>query len=139
MQIGALAAQSGTLVETIRYYERIGLMPSPPRSASGYRQYRAEHLQRLLFLRRCRALGFSIEEIRSLAALASRRERSCRKVKSIAERHLEDVRRKRSDLLRLECALSALVDSCGGGRIADCKILEALAEGAEPSNCADGA
>jgi len=139
MQIGALASRSGTLVETIRYYERIGLMPEPPRSGSGYRQYRPEHLQRLLFLRRCRALGFSIEEVRSLAALATCRKRSCRTVQRIAERHLEDVRRKRADLRRLEQTLGALIDSCDGGRIADCKILEALADGADHSNCADHA
>ena len=134
MKIGHLAASSGTLVETIRYYEHIGLMPEPPRSASGYRQYRPEHLQRLMFLRRCRALGFSIEEIRSLVALTSRRERSCRTVQRIAERHLEDVRQKLADLRRLEVALGALVESCAGGRIAECKILEALAQGAVPSN-----
>ncbi|HEY8539595.1 MAG: helix-turn-helix domain-containing protein [Gammaproteobacteria bacterium] len=133
MRIGGLAARSGTLVETIRYYERIGLMPTPPRSPSGYRQYRPEHLQRLLFLRRCRALGFSIEEIRSLIALASGPDRSCRTVRSIAERHLEDVRQKLADLRRLELALGALVESCAGGPIAECKILEALAQGAERS------
>lgn len=134
MRIGTLSKQGGTLIETIRYYERVGLMPAPPRSASGYRQYRPEHLQRLLFLRRCRTLGFSIEEIRSLLALTTRRERSCDTVQRIAERHLQDVRKKISDLRRLQTALGALVDSCAGGRIADCKILEALAHDAVPSN-----
>ena len=139
MRIGALSAQSGTLIETIRYYERIGLMPEPPRSASGYRQYRPEHLQRLRFLRRGRTLGFSIEQIRSLLALTIRRGRSCRSVQRIAEQHLEDVHQKISDLRRLETALGALVDSCVGGRIADCKILEALAQDPTPSNSAGSA
>lgn len=126
MLIGALAAKSDTLVETIRYYERIGLMPAARRSASGYRQYDDADLQRLLFLRRCRALGFSIEEIRSLVALAGRRNRSCRSVQGVAEQHLADVRQKLSDLRGLERALGALVESCDGGRMSDCKILESL-------------
>jgi MerR family mercuric resistance operon transcriptional regulator len=127
VQIGQLAARTGILVETIRYYERVGLIPGAPRSTSGYRIYRAEHQRRLVFVRRCRDLGFSIQEIKSLIALADQREQPCATVTSIAKQHLADVRAKRADLDRLEQALNALIVSCDSERVADCKILEALA------------
>lgn len=126
MRIGELAERSGTLVETIRYYESVGMMPDPPRSASGYRQYRPEHLWRLLFLRRCRDLGFSIQEIGSLLKLAEQREEPCSKVARVATHHLEAVQAKLSDLKRLERALKSLIESCTGGPVAECRILEAL-------------
>jgi MerR family mercuric resistance operon transcriptional regulator len=126
VQIGQLAARSGIVVETIRYYERVGLIPGAPRSTSGYRLYRSEHLRRLVFVRRCRDLGFSIKEIKSLIALADQRDQPCRSVASIASQHLAEVRAKRTDLGRLEQALDALAGSCDDGRVADCKILDAL-------------
>ncbi len=126
MRIGELSKQSGTLVETIRYYEQVGLMPAPPRTQAGYRAYRPEHLQRLIFLRRSRELGFSIEEIRSLLRLAEQRSQSCTTVTRVATQHLDAVRTKVADLRRLERGLRILIDSCAGGQIADCKILDAL-------------
>ncbi|MBS0422566.1 MAG: helix-turn-helix domain-containing protein [Proteobacteria bacterium] len=126
MRIGELGKQSGTLVETIRYYEQVGLMPAPPRTQAGYREYRPEHLQRLIFLRRCRELGFSIEEIRSLLRLAEQRNQSCATVTRAATQHLNDIRGKLADLRQLAQGLQTMIDSCTGGRIADCKILEAL-------------
>jgi len=126
MLIGELATRSGTLVETIRYYERVGMMPAPPRSASGYRQYRPEHLQRLLFLRRCRDLGFSIQEISSLLELAEQREEPCTKIARVATHHLDAVQAKLTDLKRLHRALRSLIESCSGGPVSECKILEAL-------------
>lgn len=126
MRIGQLAERSGTLVETIRYYENVGMMPDPPRSASGYRQYQPEHLSRLLFLRRCRDLGFSIQEIGSLLKLAEQREEPCSKVARVATHHLEAVQSKLSNLKRLERALKSLIKSCTGGPVAECRILEAL-------------
>jgi len=126
MRIGQLAERSGTLVETIRYYENVGMMPDPPRSASGYRQYQPEHLSRLLFLRRCRDLGFSIQEIGSLLKLAEQREEPCSKVARVATHHLEAVQAKLSNLKRLERALKSLIKSCTGGPVAECRILEAL-------------
>ena len=126
LRIGQLAARTGILVETVRYYERVGLIPGARRSKSGYRLYRPEHLHRLVFVRRCRDFGFSIKEIKSLIALADHREQPCEDVTSIAKQHLADVRAKRADLNRLELALDALVTSCKGGRVADCRILEAL-------------
>lgn len=126
VRIGELAKHSGTLVETIRYYEQAGLMPAPPRTPVGYREYRPEHLQRLIFLRRSRELGFSIEEIRSLLRLTEQRNQSCATVTRVAAQHLNDVRGKLADLRQLARGLQTLIDSCGGGQIADCKILEAL-------------
>lgn len=127
MQTGQLAARSGTNVETIRYYERVGLLPAPRRNPSGYRQYREDHLRRVKFVRHCRDLGFSITEIRGLLALASDPERPCAEVTSLARVHLLDVRRKLANLRRLERTLDQLVGCCHEHRIADCRILEELA------------
>lgn len=126
MRIGELARLSGTLPETIRYYEQVTLIPAPPRSASGYRRYSAEHLKRLRFLRRCRDLGFSIAEIRSLLRLAERAEQSCKPVTDLATQHLTRIRAKIADLKRLERSITDLVGSCPDERIADCRILESL-------------
>lgn len=126
MQIGQLAARTGVLVDTIRYYEQVGLIARAPRTKSGYRLYQPEHLRRLIFIRPCRALGFSINEIRSLINLSGYREQRCTIVTSMAEQHLVQVGAKRADLDRLDQALSALIASCVGGRVANCKFLEAL-------------
>jgi len=130
MQIGQLAARSGTIVETIRYYERVGLLPAPARNSSGYRQYREDHLRRLTFVCHCRDLGFSISEIRSLLALADNSDRSCAEVTSLARKHLTDVRSKLASLRRLERTLDRLVSTCHEQRVADCKILAELASAA---------
>ncbi len=126
MQIGQFAARSGTIVETIRYYERVGLLPAPDRNPSGYRQYGEDHLRRLKFVRHYRDLGFSVAEIRSLLTLADDPERSCTEVTSLARTHLIDVRRKLASLRRLERTLDRLVGCCHEHRVADCRILEEL-------------
>lgn len=92
MVIGRLSKDTGTKVETIRYYERVGLLPAPARSAGGYRLYRVDHLKRLNFIRRARALGFSIDEIRTLLRLADERKRPCAEVRVVADAHLSDAR-----------------------------------------------
>ena len=94
MNIGELARVADTKAETIRYYERIGLLPPPPRTAGNYRDYSDAHVSRLSFTRRARDLGFSIEQIRALLDLADQRERSCEAVDVIAREHLTDVKRK---------------------------------------------
>ena len=126
MRIGELARRSGVQAVTIRYYEQVALLPAPPRSAGGYRQYSPEHITRLQFLRRCRDLGFSIAEIRSLLNLAERTDQSCEAVTQLATQHLIAVREKIADLKRLERTLRTLVGSCHDRRIADCRILESL-------------
>ncbi|MDN3565220.1 helix-turn-helix domain-containing protein [Paeniroseomonas aquatica] len=130
MQIGELARAAETTAETIRYYETIGLLPSPPRTAGNYRAYTAAHLQRLVFTRRARSLGFGIEQVRALLDLADQRERSCAAVDAIARDHLAEVDRKLADLAALRAELDALIGQCGHGIVAECRILEALAPAA---------
>ena len=129
MLIGQLSDRSGVKLETIRYYERAGLLPPPPRTASGYREYRPDHLQRLVFLRRSRQLGFSIKEVQDLLNLASQPDRVCRDVTRLAAAHITSVKAKIRELQRLQRALEKLVCACPGrARIADCGILEALGD-----------
>jgi Hg(II)-responsive transcriptional regulator len=133
VRIGQLSEQSGVKVETIRYYERVGLLPAPPRAACGYREYRADHVQRLVFLRHSRELGFSIREVQELLRLASQPSRICRDVRGLAAARLVSVRMKIRELRRLQRALEKLVQSCPREvPIAECGILEALTDGTKP-------
>ena len=127
LTIGRLAALSGVNLETVRYYERIGLMPEPGRSDGGHRSYEPEHRQRLKFIRRARDLGFSIDEIRALLDLATSGHRSCEEVRPIAAAHLADVRAKLADLARLEAVLADTVKQCARhAQAPTCALLEAL-------------
>ena len=126
MAIGRLAKDTGIKVETIRYYERVGLLPAPGRSLGGYRLYGTNHLKRLTFVRRARTLGFSIGEVRTLLRLADERKRPCAEVRVVAEAHLKDVRAKIADLRRMEQVLKTTVARCAKGRRADCPVIEAL-------------
>jgi len=130
LNIGALAKATGTKVETIRWYERVGLLPAPARTAGNYRTYGESHLGRLSFIRRARDLGFSLEQIRALLDLAEDRERSCEAVDAIAREHLGEVDRKIADLQALRRGLDFLIGQCSHGRVAECRIIEALAPGA---------
>src|SRR5215813_9909718 len=132
--IGALSKHTGTNIETIRYYERIGLLPAPARSSGGYRLYGTGHLKRLNFIRRARMLGFSIGEVRTLLRLADERKRPCAEVRVVAEAHLKDVRAKIVDLRRMERVLNATVARCAEGRRADCPVIEALYRNGSASN-----
>jgi len=125
--IGELAGATGTKVETIRYYESIGLLPAAGRSAGNYRIYARTHLERLSFIRRGRDLGFSLDEVRELLQLSDERTRSCAEVDRIAREHLSEVERKLTDLTALRRELRQLIDQCGHGTIAECRIIEALA------------
>ncbi|WP_424138136.1 MerR family transcriptional regulator [Roseomonas chloroacetimidivorans] len=127
LNIGALAKATGTKVETIRWYERVGLLPMPARSAGNYRTYGEDHLGRLSFIRRARDLGFSLEQIRALLDLAEDRERSCDAVDVIAREHLGEVDRKIADLQALRRELGSIIGQCRHGNVADCRIIEALA------------
>jgi len=124
--IGRLSKHTGTNIETIRYYERIGLLPAPPRSSGGYRLYGTDHLKRLNFIRRARGLGFSIGGIRTLFRLADERKRPCAEVRVVAEAHLSDVRAKIADLRRMERVLKATVARCAAGRRVHCPMIEAF-------------
>jgi len=123
--IGRLGDHAGVNVETIRYYEKIGLMPEPPRTAGGRRVYDAGHLARLRFIRRGRELGFSIGDIRSLSGLEGGAP-SCADVLAITGRHLETVRGKIRDLERLETALSRAAEACSGADTPGCPVIDVL-------------
>jgi Cu(I)-responsive transcriptional regulator len=127
MNIGELARATDMKTETIRYYERIGLLPIPPRTKGNYRDYSAAHVSRLSFTRRARALGFSIQQIRELLDLSDQKKQCCEAVDAIAREHLADVKRKLADLSALRRELDALIGQCRHGTIADCRILDALA------------
>jgi MerR family mercuric resistance operon transcriptional regulator len=124
--IGTVSKHTGANVETIRYYERVGLLPVPVRSAGGYRLYGRDDLKRLHFVRRARALGFSIEQVRTLLRLADERKRPCAEVRVVAEAHLKVVRAKIADLRTMEKVLQATVAGCATGRSAHCAVIEAL-------------
>ncbi len=131
LTIGRLAAAAGVNFETVRYYERIGLMPPPARTASRHRAYEAAHVRRLTFIRRARELGFSIEDIRALLALAEPSQASCAQAQEIAQAHLDDVRAKLADLAKLERILARTVARCSGGPAPSCPVLDMLDVGAK--------
>lgn len=127
LTIGDLAAATATKVVTIRYYEKVGLLPAPARTAANYRAYAPVHLERLRFVRRCRELGFTVEQTRALLDLAAEAERPCAGVDTLAANHLADVERRIADLERLARELRHLLRRCrGDGVVADCRILAAL-------------
>lgn len=127
LSIGDLSRATGTKIETIRYYERTGFLPLPLRTGGNYRAYDTGHLARLSFVRRARDLGFSLGQIRVLLGLADQRERSCEAVDAIAREHLAEVDRKLADLGALRRELAFLINGCGRGTVAECRILDALA------------
>jgi len=126
LAIGELGRATSTKVETIRYYERIGLLAAPLRTSGNYRAYDRTHLNRLSFIRRSRDLGFSIEQVRALLDLADQKDRHCGAVDEIARTHLAEVERKIADLAALREELRDMVRQCGHGVVRDCRIIEAL-------------
>ncbi len=126
LQRGELARRTGCNLETIRYYEKIGLMPEPPRNASGYRLYDQGHAKRLGFILRGRQLGFEIEEIRGLLELIDGGSQTCAEVKARTERHLANVHAKIADLQRIEQVLARTAAQCSGDMVPECPIVEAL-------------
>jgi Cu(I)-responsive transcriptional regulator len=128
VKIGDIARATGTKVETVRYYERIGLMPPPARTDGNYRSYAVAHLQRLNFIRHARGLGFDIAEIRSLLDLADQPERDCAEADRIASGHLDAIEAKIAQLELLRGELARIVGECRGGRVAGCRVLEVLAD-----------
>lgn len=126
LQRAALARRTGCNLETIRYYEKIGMMPDPPRTAAGYRVYDEGHVSRLRFILRARELGFSLDEIRGLLTLVDRGTQTCAEVKARTEHHLSDVRAKIADLRRIETVLARTAARCSGDKVPECAVLEAL-------------
>lgn len=126
LTIGDLAKATDTKVETIRYYERVGLLPAPARTRGNYRSYSSEQSDRLSFIRRARGLGFSLSQVRGLLRLSDQRRRSCEAVDAIAREHLAEVDRKIADLVALRRELDSIISQCGHGTVAECRIIEAL-------------
>ncbi|AVP97247.1 MerR family transcriptional regulator [Ahniella affigens] len=126
MKIGEAAAASGCHIETIRYYERIGLLPRPARTGGGYRDYHEDDLRRLRFTTRGRELGFSLDEIRSLLQLSDDPKLSCAEVDHMARHHLAEIQQRISELRRMADELQRTVAACGGGERARCVILNTL-------------
>jgi MerR family mercuric resistance operon transcriptional regulator len=113
-------------IETIRYYEKIGVMPAPGRSAGGYRIYGADHLKRLSFVRRSRQLGFSLNEIRELLRLVDGHAYTCAEVQALTLYHLAEIRRKIVDLKRLQRVMADMAAQCSGERVPECVVIDAL-------------
>ena len=127
MSIGDLAKETGVKVVTIRYYEQIGVLPAVKRTSSNYRNYGTGHIRRLRFVRRCRDLGFSLDQVRGLLRLSAENGPSCTEVCRMAERHRKSVEEKIADLKRLASELRRIGAACNGRRpIAECRIIEAL-------------
>ncbi len=124
--IGQLSKLTNVNIETIRYYEKIGMIPHPPRNDSGYRIYSTSHLERLSFVRRSRELGFSQPEVRKLLKLVDEHSYTCGEVQEMTTKHLRTVRDKIKDLRKLEKALANMVSECDGGNIPDCPIVDIL-------------
>lgn len=126
--IGEMSKQTGVNIETVRYYERIDLMPKPDRTAGGNRQYNHDQLKRLSFIKTSRELGFSTDEIRALLGMVDRQDFTCGEVHGMTLGHLASVRQKIKSLLNLEKALVGMAAECSQGDVPDCPILETLFE-----------
>jgi MerR family mercuric resistance operon transcriptional regulator len=126
LRIGDLSKQTDVNIETIRYYERIGILPAPPRTANGYRLYDDTLRARLVFIRRARELGFTLEEVRGLLRLVDGGRYTCAEVQTLALEHVGEIQRKIKDLERLELALREMAAQCSGDEAPRCPIIEIL-------------
>lgn len=128
VSIGEAARRSGVKVPTIRYYEEIGLLPPPPRSDGNRRLYGSDDLRRLAFIRHARELGFEVEAIRTLLALQDDPSQSCAAADAIAKSRLAEVDRRIAGLTALRTELRRMIAECACGRVADCRVIETLAD-----------
>lgn len=128
LSIGDMARRAGCKVQTIRYYEQIGLMPKPGRTLGNQRTYGKVHADRLAFIRHSRELGFPLDAIRELLALSDDPNRSCEEADRIARAHLRDVEMRIASLAVLGTELKRMIRQCGRRRIADCRVIEVLAD-----------
>lgn len=128
LPIGELAKRTAVKVPTIRFYEQIGLLPAPPRTEGNQRRYGKVEVDRLNFIRHARELGFEVNDIRELLAMAAEPQASCHQADSIARNHLNEIERRIASLEALKSELERMIEECGHGRICDCRIIEALAD-----------
>ena len=126
--IGRLARETGCKVQTIRWYEEIGVMPEPRRTPGNQRIYGPEDAARLAFIRHSRELGFPLDDVREMLAMADQPGESCEAVDALARRHLNQVRRRIERLEGLEAELERMIERCRGGKVADCRIIEVLSD-----------
>ncbi len=126
--IGQLSAETGTKVPTIRYYEDIGLLPEPERTAGNQRRYGKQQVDRLRFIRHCRDMGFPLADVRALLDLSDDPQRSCASADTIARHQLQEVERRLASLASLRQELCRMIDQCAGGTVADCRVIESLAD-----------
>lgn len=126
--IGEMARRTGVKVPTIRYYEEIGLLPAPPRTEGNRRMYDEQDLRRLAFIRHARELGFEVDAIRTLLSLQDQPEQSCAAADGIARARLNEVERRIAKLLALKAELRRMLDHCAAGRLAECRVIETLAD-----------
>ena len=126
LTIGQVSKRTGCNIETIRYYERIGLLADPPRTEGGHRIYDAENVKELAFILRSRELGFSIDEIRSLMLLADGHEGTCDQARDIAIEHADQVQRKINDLRKMEKKLRKMASECVGDAVPTCPVIDTL-------------
>jgi MerR family mercuric resistance operon transcriptional regulator len=126
LTIGKVAAKTGCNIETIRFYEKEGLLAPPNRTEGGHRLYTSDMVGRLVFIRRSRELGFSMNEIRQLLTLVDREQVSCERVKAIADEHWRDIRSKIADLRKMERTLRELSGQCSGENVPQCPIIDVL-------------
>ncbi len=124
-----LARATGCNLETIRYYEKIGIMPDPPRSEKGYRIYDHTHKSRLGFIMRARDLGFSLLEVRELLELVERGMQTCAQLRDVTQKHLDEVNRKIADLVKVKGVLSTTLAQCSGKDVPECAVIDALVLG----------
>jgi len=129
--IGRLARETGCKVQTIRYYEQIGVMPQPTRTAGNQRRYGPNHVARLAFIRHGRELGFPLDAIRVFLSLADEPDRSCEAADRMARTQLQAVESRINRLQALKLELERMIEQCQGGRIAECRVIEVLADHAE--------
>lgn len=124
--IGELARRTKVKVPTIRYYEQIGLLPSPPRTEGHQRRYDAGHASRLNFIRHARELGFELNDIRELLAMSAKPNEPCDEIDQMARRHISVIDRRIAHLKSLRSELQRTIDECGRGLVCDCRIIEAF-------------
>ena len=126
LTIGQLAQATGVGIETIRYYERKGIMAEAARAGNGRRIYHESDVKQLSFIKRCRSLGFTLKEIESLLRLVGTGEYTCEKIHQMTVQHVDDVAGKIADLRRIEQALKEMAAQCDRGKVPDCPIIESL-------------
>lgn len=126
--IGKVSKATGVKIPTIRYYEQIGLLPTPPRTEGGRRTYDTKDIERLTFIRHSRELGFEIDQIRTLLELQDRPDQSCADADTIAKARLVEVKAKIASLTALQAELERMVDGCSHGRVESCRVIEILAD-----------